>query len=285
MHTTDQPSPKHTPAARVLLRSAQQRASRRTTAPGTSGPGPVQRYPQDAGTLLRRQRELGNRMVQRLITEHKTNFSSPNFSSPQATERLPSPAAVARKAAQDNAPGHAVGDDVEAEIQRARGAGQPLDSTARAQMEPALGADLGGVRVHADQRAHNLNQALDARAFTTGSDVFFRQGQYAPGSPEGRELLAHELTHVVQQGAANDRGVQTKLTVGAPDDEYEQEADQVARQVMRQEQKTVQRQPEEDPENEPEEEPEEVPASPAGATPGVMQKGAPEEDKEQLTHD
>lgn len=277
MHTTDQPTPKQTPASRVLLRSTQPRGSRRTTAPGSSGPGAVQRYPQDAGTLLRRQRELGNRMVQRLITEHKTNFSSPT----PATQRVDVAVAVARKPAQENAPGHAVGDDVEAEIQRARGAGQPLDGAARAQMEPALGADLGGVRVHADQRAHNLNQALDARAFTTGSDVFFRQGQYAPGSPEGRELLAHELTHVVQQGATSASGVQAKLTVGAPDDEYEQEADQVARQVMRQEQATVQRQPEEDPEEEPAEEP----AGPAGGTPGVMQKGAQEEDKEQQNHD
>lgn len=274
MHTTDQPSNE----SRVLLRSAQQRGSRRITAVGTSAPGALQRYPQAAGTLLRRQRELGNRMVQRLITEHNA----------QGTQGF-SAATVARKAAQDDAPGHAVGDDVEAEIQRARGAGQPLDSAARAQMEPALGADLGGVRVHADQRAHNLNQALDARAFTTGSDVFFRQGQYAPGSPEGRELLAHELTHVVQQGpeikTGNDTGVKTKLTVGAPDDEYEQEADQVARQVMRQEQETVQRQPEEDTEEEPEEEPGKAAASPAGGTPGVMQKGALEEDKEQQNHD
>jgi len=142
--------------------------------------------------------------------------------------------------------GRAVAAEVEDEIQRARGGGRALDRGARAQMEGALGADLSGVRVHTDGRADQLNQALEARAFTTGQDVFFRQGQYDPGSAGGRELLAHELTHVVQQGGAAPQAdaVQAKLTVGAVDDEYEQEADQVARQVMRKEQESVRRRPE-----------------------------------------
>ena len=65
---------------------------------------------------------------------------------------------------------------------------------------------------------------------TTGHDIFFRHGEYNPTTASGQELLAHELTHVVQQSGAT---VQGKLTVGAPDDEYEREADQVAAQVMR----------------------------------------------------
>jgi hypothetical protein len=66
-------------------------------------------------------------------------------------------------------------------------------------MEPAFGADFSGVRVHSDSKAHGLNQSLQARAFTTGQDIFFRGGEYNPGSSAGKELVAHELTHVVQQ--------------------------------------------------------------------------------------
>jgi hypothetical protein len=174
--------------------------------------------------------------------------------------------------------------EVEQAIQTARGGGQALDSAVRVQMEPALGADFGGVRVHTGGQADALNRSLSARAFTTGQDIFFKQGEYSPGSSGGRELLAHELTHVVQQnegvrrakapdeepeedtggkmlakfetvqrGKAPDeepeeetggkmlaKPIQAKLTVGAADDPYEQEADQMASSVMRQEQQASQ---------------------------------------------
>ena len=63
-----------------------------------------------------------------------------------------------------------------------------------------LRADFGNVNIHTDSESDGFNQSLDARAFTLGSDVFFRQGEYEPDSDQGKELLAHELTHVVQQG-------------------------------------------------------------------------------------
>jgi len=96
-------------------------------------------------------------------------------------------------------------------------------------MESAFGTDFSGVRVHTDAEADALNQAVNAVAFTTGQDVFFRQGAYNPSHSSGRELLAHELTHVVQQGGGP---VQGKLVLGEPGDAYEQEADQVAREVV-----------------------------------------------------
>ncbi len=89
---------------------------------------------------------------------------------------------------------------IESQIQGARAGGQPLDAGVRASMEGAFGADFGGVRVHTGQAADDLNSSLQARAFTTGRDIFFRQGDYDPGSRGGQELIAHELTHVVQQG-------------------------------------------------------------------------------------
>ena len=63
-----------------------------------------------------------------------------------------------------------------------------------------MGADFSGVKVHTDAQADQLNQSIQAKAFTTGQDIFFRQGAYQPGSRGGQELLAHELTHTIQQG-------------------------------------------------------------------------------------
>lgn len=84
-------------------------------------------------------------------------------------------------------------------IEDRRGHGRPLDDDTRAEMEGSLGHDLSDVRVHTDSDAHQLNEAVSARAFATGNDVFFKQGTYDPGSLSGTELLGHELTHVVQQ--------------------------------------------------------------------------------------
>ena len=89
--------------------------------------------------------------------------------------------------------------DLETSIQQARGSGQPLADSIKSPMEQTFGADFSGVKVHTDTQADHLNQSIQAKAFTTGQDVFFRSGAYEPGSRGGQELLAHELTHVVQQ--------------------------------------------------------------------------------------
>ncbi|WP_199346588.1 DUF4157 domain-containing protein [Nostoc sp. C052] len=91
--------------------------------------------------------------------------------------------------------------DLETSIQQARGSGQPLADSIKSPMEQAFGADFSRVKVHTDTQADQLNQSIQAKAFTTGHDVFFRQGEYQPGSRGGQELLAHELTHVLQQNS------------------------------------------------------------------------------------
>jgi Domain of unknown function (DUF4157) len=91
--------------------------------------------------------------------------------------------------------------NLEASINRARSGGQPMANNIREPMEQAFGADLSGVKIHANAQSDELNRSIQARAFTTGKDVFFRQGAYEPGSLGGQELLAHELTHVVQQNS------------------------------------------------------------------------------------
>ncbi len=93
--------------------------------------------------------------------------------------------------------------DLEYAINQARGGGQSLDTGLQRSMGQAIGANFSGVRVHTDAQADQLNRSIQAKAFTTGQNVFFRQGAYQPGSRGGQELLAHELTHVVQQGAAS----------------------------------------------------------------------------------
>ena len=94
--------------------------------------------------------------------------------------------------------------DVEQNIQQARGGGQGLADNVREPMEQAFGTDFSGVKVHTDGQSDVLNKSLNARAFTTGQDIFFKQGEYQPGNKQGQELLAHELTHVVQQGGSAD---------------------------------------------------------------------------------
>lgn len=89
--------------------------------------------------------------------------------------------------------------NLESAINRARSGGQPLESGLQRSMGQAMGADFSRVKIHTDAQANQLNQSIQAKAFATGQDVFFRQGEYNPRSREGQELLAHELTHVVQQ--------------------------------------------------------------------------------------
>lgn len=91
---------------------------------------------------------------------------------------------------------------LEASIRQRRGGGQPLPVGTRSPMEQAFGASFASVRVHTDAQADQLNRSIQARAFTTGQDIFMRRGEYRPDDRAGQELLAHELTHVVQQTAA-----------------------------------------------------------------------------------
>ena len=95
--------------------------------------------------------------------------------------------------------GGAISSDLETEITQAKGSGQPLDAGLQRSMGQAMGADFSNVKVHANSQADQLNQSIQAKAFTSGQDVFFRQGTYNPSSQGGQELIAHELTHVVQQ--------------------------------------------------------------------------------------
>src|SRR5262249_3849583 len=136
--------------------------------------------------------------------------------------------------------------EIEKQIKTNRDHSQTLTDAVRAPMEQGMGADFSGVRVHTDSTADYLNRSLHARAFTTGQDIFFKQGEFNPGTVSGRELLAHELMHVVQQGgqqrpiqrqddSSSSSGLPPRapsLTVGAPGDRLEKEADRAADAVF-----------------------------------------------------
>jgi hypothetical protein len=120
--------------------------------------------------------------------------------------------------------------DVESTLAQTRGGGQKLDDGSRDSVGGALDDSLDDVRVHTDDRANALADSVAARAFTTGTDVYFAKDQYKPGSSEGQELIAHELTHVVQQRGASTSG---PLQVSQPGDALEHEAEAAADELAR----------------------------------------------------
>jgi hypothetical protein len=100
--------------------------------------------------------------------------------------------------------------EMESYLNTSRGGGQPLAESTRRSMEPRFGSDFSGVRVHTDSRAVGAARDLNAQAFTTGQDIYFGTGRYQSGTPPGQRLLAHELTHVVQQSGGRLQRAQTQ---------------------------------------------------------------------------
>ncbi|GEM_PF-3018553 len=160
--------------------------------------GPVgDKYEQEADRVARRVVETISSPDQESVQRQEDLEDEDELDLEEALEEEEE---LRRKVVVSSASGGAdVGPSLESEIQGARGRGQPLSDSVRQPMERAFGADFGRVRVHADAEADSLNRSLQARAFTTGQDIFLRQGEYRPGNFEGQRLLAHELTHVVQQ--------------------------------------------------------------------------------------
>jgi Domain of unknown function (DUF4157) len=177
--------------------------------------------------ILQLQRRLGNRAVGALLRgaaqvrptiQAKLMVGPPGDMYEQEADRvaalvmrmpLPSkqevkptdrPRIMTKLASQSNdSSGFDPGQAFEQDLAASRGRGQPLPKTLQQEFEAKIGADFSGVRVHVDAQADQLNRAIQAKAFTTGLDVFFRQGTYQPESRGGQALIAHELTHVVQQ--------------------------------------------------------------------------------------
>jgi hypothetical protein len=114
------------------------------------------------------------------------------------------------------------------------GGGSPLPAEVQEEMQGRLGHDFSDVRVHNDSRAHESAQSVNAHAYTVGSNVVFQRDKYDPASTEGKTMLAHELTHVVQQrsGPVDGTAAGGGIKVSDPSDRFEREAAANAEKVM-----------------------------------------------------
>jgi hypothetical protein len=164
--------------------------------------------------LLHLQQSLGNQAIGRLLqTKLKVNHPGDEYEQEadrvaDAVMRMPGPQIQRQAAEEEEEPVQTkkisgdipeVTPELEAQINALKGGGQPLPHSVRAFFEPRFGVDFSDVRVHANDRAAESAKAINARAFTVGRDMAFGNGQFAPETSEGRRLLAHELTHVIQQ--------------------------------------------------------------------------------------
>lgn len=114
------------------------------------------------------------------------------------------------------------------------GGGSPLDRETKGFMESRLGADFSDVRVHTDGKASESATSVQAYAYTVGSDIVFQSGKYEPDSDSGKRMLAHELTHVVQQrsGPVDGTPAAGGIKISDPSDRFERAAESSADRVM-----------------------------------------------------
>ena len=150
------------------------------------------------------------------------------------------------------------------------GSGAPLDDGVRADMEARMGQDFGDVRVHTGDTADASARSVSAHAYTVGSNIVFQRGSYDPGSSSGQKLLAHELTHVVQQrtGPVDGTPAAGGVSVSDPSDRFEVEAATNAEKVMSQPTQMAPVQAAHDP-----------------SMPSVQREGEEEEEEAQASHD
>jgi hypothetical protein len=197
--------------------------------------------------LSRAQRTQGNRYTQRLVSQIQLNSkpsrmvqrqcacgatcekcSSPALQS--AMPVIPEELSIVQRQASGSMPRNSRNGSNGREVIPSNH-GQPLDELTRDLMEERIGADFADVRVHTDERAAASAEALNANAYTTGRDIYFGAGKYAPDTQDGQRLLAHELTHTVQQAGGATPVATSRIggvAIGDASDPLESEADQVA---------------------------------------------------------
>ncbi|MDP4262875.1 MAG: DUF4157 domain-containing protein [Bacteroidota bacterium] len=141
--------------------------------------------------------------------QRKRAFESPTPLELNTANLAPSDEMPLQRKAQD---GVSTGepDAIDSTLQSSRGRGTFLPNDTREKMESGFGTDFSNVKVHTDKDAAQMNDQIGAKAFAHGNDIYFNQGEYKPGTSSGDHLLAHELTHTVQQGAAPAGNVQRK---------------------------------------------------------------------------
>ncbi len=179
------------PAGDRYEREADRVAREVTTIPDASTRSPVQRQEEEEEVQAKRASPTITPLVQHKEEEEELQTKSRGKS------------------------GFTVTAQTEKRLKSLDGAGKPLSKEMRRFMEPRFGTDFGGVRVHSGGDAVQLNRDLNAKAFTHGRDIYFGAGAYAPETDTGKRLLAHELTHVVQQTGSAQRKPQSSEVLQA----------------------------------------------------------------------
>jgi|GEM_PF-5747244 len=199
----DVAGPTHDGGAASSRESAPEYPSSVLSNPSINGRGNA---PVKAAVMQRMQQTHGNRAVHRFLQRSAAGSGA------TATEEVP----------------------IADRIRSRAGGGSSLDAGVQRQLESGIGADMSGVRVHTDPEADNMTKSVDAVAFTTGNDIFFRSGTYNPGSEQGMRLLAHEATHTVQQSQGPVSGTPSAggVSISDPSDSYEQAAEASAARVV-----------------------------------------------------
>ncbi len=154
---------------------------------------PNDQYEQEADLVAR---QVVNKIQRESLEGEEETVIQPKLSYPSGLHRK---LVIQRQAIQ----GGEASEEITREINQAQSGGQSLPKPLRMKMENAFGSDFSGVKVHTDSTSDTLNRSLSSRAFTTGNHIFFKKGEYRPHAHEGQELIAHELTHVVQQGGSS----------------------------------------------------------------------------------
>lgn len=170
-----------------------------------------------AGVLRQLQHSYGNNYVGEVLQSSAGNTTSGQLAGMPGTP-----------------PANNGDDDLSQRIQAAATSGRGLEPDMQTQLEHGLGADLSSVRVHSDQEADTLARSVNATAFTSGKDIYFRDGAYQPNTQEGMRLLAHEATHTVQQSHGPVAGTPAPggVKVSDPADADERAATEAAEKVV-----------------------------------------------------
>ncbi|HQU31013.1 MAG: DUF4157 domain-containing protein [Planctomycetia bacterium] len=158
--------------------------------------------------LQKKEKEKEEKIQRAPISEEKV--------SKKEEEKIQKAAASEEKLQRDGGGAPSLTGNTQSAIQGKTTGGQPLSSDVRGYMEPRFNADFSNVRIHSDAESAGLSNQLSARAFTYQNHVFFSRDQYQPGTNEGKQLLAHELTHTIQQGHSIQRSPQVSTTTAAP---------------------------------------------------------------------
>jgi hypothetical protein len=202
------------PSGAVSIADVQRLAGNRTTV-ALLGLGQAKLQVGDAADTLEVEADRVARQVVDLLSTDPTGADQAT-ASPGALDEVDPP--LRRRPSDTGMPMGASGGTLDGESERliesARSGGTPLPSPVKERMEGAFGADFDNVRLHAGSDAVELNRRVSAEAFTIGSDIFFSGGLPNTTGTDGQRLLAHELTHTLQQGASSARQGRRRLAPG-----------------------------------------------------------------------